>query len=144
MSSFLVYRFSTAIQLVGSLLSKESLCRTGTYKGNVCSVILIPMGTRGTGTSSRCQCCFWKHRVPSVMIRKICKALIQSHGAGLFLYLLSPASLNLDYCPFGCVEYASYLSKFLTVSLLSLPFCVAKHSTLEKLKQSRWENEINV
>ena len=61
----------------------------------------------------------------------------------VFVFIVSSFS-ELGLLSFGCVEYASYLSKFLTVSLLSLPFCVAKHSTLEKLKQSRWENEINV
>lgn len=54
-----------------------------------------------------------------------------------FLYLLSPASLNLDHCPFGRVECVSCLGELLTVSRLSLPSYMTKHSTLEKLKHFR-------
>lgn len=68
--------------------------------------------------SKKCRNCWvpvllLRRKATSIMIRKALGVMVPV----CFLYLRSPASLNLDHCPFGHVEGVSCLGELLTVSV---------------------------
>lgn len=99
--------------------SKEILCITLTYKlhGN---------------KESRNH--LW---LPSLLWAVVCRVLIASHGAYLSSVFIVSGFSEFGPWFFYVCRMCICVAELLTVSLLSLPSYMAKHSTLENLKQFR-------